>query len=206
MREAAVKAPLSGVLAAHERCCKSVGFGKSFSGLRVRSFAAIEEGDLYQFGVANGNTLIELVNTYNRTTWGFDSFVGLPAEQTGESTLREWAVGMKRGNRGAGAAAVHNHVIRQLRGRFPADRLTLIPGFYNESLTRGLARELGMRPAVYVDIDADLYVSTLHALDWLFAERLLVPGSVVGYDDWCAAGSPCTAPPRDGCYLHTHCT
>ena len=41
-----------------------------------------------------------------------------------------------------------------------------------------------MRPALYVDIDTDIYVSTYQALDWLCANKLLVPGSIIGYDDF----------------------
>jgi hypothetical protein len=49
-----------------------------------------------------------------------------------------------------------------------------------------------MRPALFVHIDADIYVSAYQALDWLCARRLLVAGSVVGYDDWLepASGAP----------------
>ena len=37
------------------------------------------------------------------------------------------------------------------------------------------------RPARYVDIDADLAVSTLQALRWLSAHGLLVAGTLLGY-------------------------
>ena len=37
------------------------------------------------------------------------------------------------------------------------DNTHVIPGFFNESLTPGLAVARGMRPALYVDIDVDLY-------------------------------------------------
>jgi hypothetical protein len=53
------------------------------------------------------------------------------------------------------------------------------------SLTAELPVHLGMRPALYVDIDCDLYVSTYQALDWLFSSKLIVPGTLIGYDDWC---------------------
>ena len=54
----------------------------------------------------------------------------------------------------------------------------------SESLTSDLVRQHGMRPALYVDIDTDIYVSTYQALDWLCANKLLVPGSIIGYDDF----------------------
>ena len=60
-------------------------------------------------------------------------------------------------------------------------RVRLIPGFYNETLTTKLAKE--MEPASYVDINCDLYVSTAHALQWLFKHRIARPGTLISYDD-----------------------
>ena len=45
-----------------------------------------------------------------------------------------------------------------------------------------------MRPALYVDIDVDLYTSTYSCLDWLLGERLMPAGATVYYDDWGAGG------------------
>lgn len=64
------------------------------------------------------------------------------------------------------------------------NRTTLIPGFLNESLTPELAERLGMRPAIYVDIDVDIYRPTFEALDWMLRNRLIVNGTVIGYDDF----------------------
>lgn len=38
-------------------------------------------------------------------------------------------------------------------------RLGLVAGFYNESLTRDLVMRKSMRPALYIDVDVDLYSS-----------------------------------------------
>ena len=56
-----------------------------------------------------------------------------------------------------------------------------IKGRFQDSLVPGLAARRGMGPAVYVDIDADLFSSTWTALDWLFREGLMKPGTVIGY-------------------------
>ena len=45
-----------------------------------------------------------------------------------------------------------------------------------------------MRPALYVEIDCDLYSSTSLALEWLLANRLIVPGTLLGYDDLVSGG------------------
>ena len=41
-----------------------------------------------------------------------------------------------------------------------------------------------MRPAAYVDIDCDLFGSSMAALSWLVQSGLIVPGTLIGYDDW----------------------
>lgn len=64
----------------------------------------------------------------------------------------------------------------------PALRARFVGGFYNETLTPQLAQQA--LPARYVDIDCDLYVSTVSVLRWLCQHRLLRAGSLIGYDDW----------------------
>ena len=63
-------------------------------------------------------------------------------------------------------------------------RLQLIPGYFNDSLTPSLAAERDMRPALYIDIDVDIYKSTFQALDWMLSSGLIVRGTVIGYDDY----------------------
>ena len=41
-----------------------------------------------------------------------------------------------------------------------------------------------MRPALYVDIDVDIYISSYQALDWLCKHKLIRRGTIIGYDDW----------------------
>ena len=37
--------------------------------------------------------------------------------------------------------------------------------------------------AAQVDVDVDLYISTMQCMEWMFTHRLIVPGTVVYYDD-----------------------
>ena len=60
-----------------------------------------------------------------------------------------------------------------------------IQGFYNESLTSTLYNSLPFKPALFIDIDCDLYISTFQALDWMFMHELARPGTLICYDDWC---------------------
>ena len=67
-------------------------------------------------------------------------------------------------------------------------RVRWVRGYYSASLTRHLATERQMAPALYVDLDCDLYSSTATALEWLVMSRLIVPGTILGYDDWTTGG------------------
>jgi len=40
-----------------------------------------------------------------------------------------------------------------------------------------------MKPALIVDCDVDLYISAYQCLDWMFTVGLIVPGTIVYYDD-----------------------
>ena len=76
-------------------------------------------------------------------------------------------------------------VVRKVAARVGhAQRVTLVPGYFNDSLSDELLRDRKLRPALLVDMDADIYLSAIQALDWLFAKRLIVPSTFVRYDDW----------------------
>ena len=88
-------------------------------------------------------------------------------------------------------------------------RLELIPGFYNVSLTDELLRRHRFQPALLVDVDADMYVSTMQCLTWMFQNRLITAGTFVRYDDWpsCIEPDPSKCPPVWGQELaHRHLT
>jgi len=62
--------------------------------------------------------------------------------------------------------------------------LTLVPGFFNESVNEDLLHKFQLQPALYVDMDADIYLSAIHPLDFMFAHNLIIPSTIVRYDDW----------------------
>jgi hypothetical protein len=140
----------------------------------------VVDGHVFQFGVYRGASMLELWESLRPVTymWGFDSFRGLPQNLDG---VPKWHEGVFRHDgRVAVSAALGTRNVGWVKG------------YYNESLRDGMVRRLGIRPARYVDMDADLYSSTHEALDFLLRNRLLVTGSLIGYDDiWvlpCANG------------------
>ena len=72
--------------------------------------------------------------------------------------------------------------MRRVASTIAHPNVTLIRGFFNESLPRMHLAHL--RPALYVDIDSDLYISARDCLQWLFHSGLMEPGTLVRYDDW----------------------
>merc|ERR1719401_1555859 len=78
-----------------------------------------------------------------------------------------------------------------------AEKANFVVGWYSDTLVSGLREDRGMSPAFYVDVDSDLYTSSIQALDWLFASGLVMPGTLVGYDDFWV--NPCS---KGGEQLH----
>ena len=144
----------------------------------------------------------------HRIYWGFDSFRGLPTEANNESYRHPlWRPGtysdiheMSRDFRTVSrprdgiwryerkrddAKPLSVEVVVQRRAHAlqgVRNRIKLIPGFYNVSLTPELAH--AAQPVAFADFNCDLTVSTVQAQRWLFSHRLLQPGSLISYDDW----------------------
>lgn len=169
--------------------------------------------DVYQFGVytggglwtwlngrhMKGNTLSmhglgEAMRDRESRVFGFDSFQGMPDEPSelvprnirrSKEDLKVWAAGGLNAAEQMGYRSwpeMRTQLIRNVG--YNASRTHLIRGFYNRSLTgRSLAQQLDMRPAFLIDIDCDLYSSAGQALRFVLAARLLVPGTLVYYDD-----------------------
>ena len=156
--------------------------------------------DIYQFGVYLGFGLrawmdsMPLLNisTEGRQVFGFDSFRGMPDEapgfmRTSHVKDAQWHAGGLNAAVVAGKSdwpSLQAQLVRNIN--FDPERTHFIRGFYNESLTEGpvLARRRRMRPAFLLDIDCDLYTSTVQAMRFMLESGLLVPGSFVYYDDY----------------------
>lgn len=173
----------SGVHRQHNLVCRTQGGGfGSPSGPLLSNFSALQAGDIYQFGVAEGYSLRSLLQIFDKSkAWAFDTFQGMPDTESGEETFQTtWKRGAFRPSAAKrSAGAVRLPMLSQF-----TSRVETIPGVFKNSLVPGLAAQRGMDPAAYVDIDSDLFSSAKDALDWLFREGLIVQGTVIGYDDY----------------------
>ena len=105
-------------------------------------------GHAYEFGVYAGGSVRSLFDALDPPfLWGLDSFQGLPNYR--DERVAGWRPGQYRADPRA-----------QLTKEFGADRVGFVPGLYASSLTPSLAQDRGMRPAAYLGVDCDLYVST----------------------------------------------
>ena len=52
-------------------------------------------------------------------------------------------------------------------------------GYFNESCNQETLQKHKMQPALYIDMDADIYLSAMQSLGWMLENQLLVPGSIL---------------------------
>ncbi len=132
------------------------------------------EGDICEFGVAQGATSALLANellSTNRHIWLFDSFAGLP-EPTAEDELadtRDWTGRM---------SSPRNQVEKRLcMVDFPRNRTHIIAGFFPES-----ARNNAPNQICFAYVDFDLYRSIRDALR--FIDARMTSGGIIVVDDY----------------------
>lgn len=162
-------------------------WGASRRFLSLVNAEASPDRDVYAFGVYTGGSMRAMAQKIRGFghLWGFDSFIGLPKEAPG--VYLEHGGHWRPGGFSA-ADALQEHrlpvLLERVRQHVKYANTTLISGFYDQSLTPELARRFAFRPALLVDVDVDLFSSSVACLSWLLSQRILVPGSFVRFDDW----------------------
>jgi hypothetical protein len=147
------------------------------------------EGDYLEFGVWKGGSLSAACHLSRRFKqlasmrfFGFDSFEGLPDIAEADAATGEFA---------KGDYATSKEVVEQalVKSGVDMNRVTLVKGWYDESLTPAKRSELALTKAAVVYIDCDLYESTVPVLE--FITPLLSDGTIIIFDDWfCFRGHP----------------
>lgn len=136
------------------------------------------EGDVAECGVYQGHTSRNMVGFLEcigvpKVLHMFDSFQGLPGSMIDEERAvskdgSDWA------DLGEGAMACSESAVRHFMR--PYTRFEIHPGFFCETLPQFDG------PLCFIHADADMYVSTVEIIQ--FADRVLVPGGVVVFDDY----------------------
>ena len=146
---------------------------------------------IYEFGVWCGASMVRVrecmiaVGLVCKSMFAFDSFCGLPnedpdIEQSGAWHLGGWSSKGYMKEPDIGKVIVRIQEMVEF-GKIPT---AFIPGFFVDSLTPELLKQHDFRPAAFVDVDVDLYISAKQCLAWLFESGLVIPGTLIGYDDW----------------------
>jgi hypothetical protein len=143
-------------------------------------------GDYYEFGLFRGYTLwaaheaCKKLGMQETHLYGFDSFKGLPP-----------VLGIDRTHAGffesqftcPKAVVIDNLTRRGVDWR----RISLIEGFFHDSLTEELKHKYPFKTVAVAFIDCDLYSSTREVLNWLTS--LLAENSILLFDDWYSCGA-----------------
>jgi hypothetical protein len=163
-----------------------------FEGMHPSNLVAIREamrdaipGDYYEFGLYKGFSLwyaTQMAAAMERKDmrfFGFDSFDGLPEPKGVDREPDASGNTFARGCFCAGQELVEYYL------RFyGADmkRVTLVKGFFEDTLTQDLVKKHSMGKAAIVLIDCDMYSSTKTVLGFL--PFVLQPGTILLFDDW----------------------
>lgn len=127
----------------------------------------------FEFGVYQGETVRLIGELFYAqqlpmdVIYGFDSFQGLPDEAPGVDRFYLFNRGM----------------FADVGNVWAARNAKYIKGWFSD-LTPEDVTANHMKPASLVHIDGDLYRSAVDSLTFMFANKLIVPGTVVAYDEF----------------------
>jgi len=149
------------------------------------------DGVVYAFGIWSGFSLqvlsrmFESLGNEKLKILAFDVFTGIPVEENEPHRQVDdpgWYNLLDHYKVSTLAEALPLLEMDIRTNMKPSYDLTFIPGLVQNTLTDELAKTL--KPASYVDFDMDIYSPTHFVLDFLFKHKLIVEGTIIGYDDW----------------------
>jgi len=157
-------------------------------------FFDINLKDVYEFGVYTGQSLVEIdkafqkMNILIRKLFALDSYEGMPEETKDVIHQEDWKKGnystmelYNASNPIEASEKLKNSVNKLIR---PQTEIITIEGFYENILNNNIIEKYDFKPAIYVDIDCDIYSSTYEVLNFMVKNNLIVKGTIIGYDDW----------------------
>lgn len=153
----------------------------------------MEKGYYIEFGVLNGESIVDVyrqLRGHLTHIFGFDSFGGLPPivnedDKSGQKVMPITSEGNFK-------SLTKDEVSKliALSCRIPPQELTLVEGFFEESLPKFDQEQFKDKgPLLGCYIDCTLYSATRLALE--FIQDKIVDGTWLFFDDyWCYRGSP----------------
>jgi hypothetical protein len=165
--------------------------------------------DTYQFGVFNGGSMKEIAMILNKhkieinSFYGFDVFTGMPKETAEPIFQDSWNPDifpdefnvlkyMDFDTPEKCANHIQTEVANVFTSRGNNSKVSVIPGLVEDTLPQLME----LKKAFYVDFDLDIYSPTKYAFNYLMENDLIIPGTLIGYDDW--GGTPGFEEFKDG--------
>jgi len=146
------------------------------------------EGDYLEFGVWQGTTFTSAYFMAQQRClsamrfYAFDSFQGLPETSETSEASAEFRPGDYSCTRADFEGGLR-------RAHVPLDRVEIVPGWFDETLTGQVKDSLPLKRAAIAWVDCDLYESTLPVLGFL--TDYVQDGTILIFDDWfCFRGNP----------------
>ena len=130
----------------------------------------LQEGLILEFGVHMGKSINILAKKMNgKKLYGFDSFEGIP---------EAWVEHDKNGNP---LGEIYGKNAMSLNGCMPKveDNVTLIKGWFNETLDNFLKEN--KEPIKFIHIDCDIYSSTVDIFN--SCKEQIVDGTIIIFDE-----------------------
>lgn len=143
------------------------------------------EGDYLEFGVFRGETTRNALMAAKQSmrsrpfyskprVFAFDSFQGLPQVESMKNALNVYRPGEF-----SASQKIFKKNLGSLKKEF---EVLIVPGWFNETLKPQTAARLKLKKIAFVNIDCDLYESTVDILN--FVTPYLQTGTVMYFDDW----------------------
>lgn len=161
-----------------------------------------ENGTVLEFGVGSGNMGSALLNVLLKNGKplkryiGFDWFKGLPEEYPDVPVNNHWFIGAfnildeNRTNiKILTKASSEQEAIEMVKERFNNYNkehgidITIVERLYQDLDSEAVVT-YNIKPANYISIDCDLYISAKHALEFIIQNNLMADNCIVRYDDW----------------------
>lgn len=141
-------------------------------------------GDYLEFGVYQGQTLAAAFHLaksrgfQSMQFYAFDSFAGLPSPSGVD------AEGYRQFDEGQYQCDEPTFKANLRRQGVDLNRVTIVPGWFKDSLTDAARTALPLTRAALIWIDCDLYESAVPVLN--FVTDYVQDGAVIVFDDWFA--------------------
>ncbi len=146
----------------------------------IERIGPIELGDYLEFGVHSCTSLVcvykelESLGLSHVRLFGFDSFQGLP-ESARTDDGGAWFPGQFQCDYRFARQILEDE-------RIDPNRVSLIPGWFSDSLTPTFIEKAGITKASVIMVDCDMYLSAKEALT--FCGPLIKDVALILFDDW----------------------